>query len=181
MSISATENGLVDFVKASAIGSRVHKIETLPDLDGKKLVDHLSAKAPGIYVSYATSVMKNNLLARRYAIAVVARNSRGHDEARHGDGVTIGLYEMIDFIQSLLHEQTIGDSTFTVRGDHPIKSEPLFKAGLYAAVIDLEALCSIDSVHAFDGLEDFITFTAEHTIAVDAPTGNDSVTLPAPV
>lgn len=180
MSISALEKGLQAFIKASDLNNYLRTVGTLPDLDDQTLVDRFATDAPAVYVSYVTGVGNEGSIKRRFGIAVVTRNARGHDEARHGDGVTIGLYEMIDAVESLIDGQNVAEAGWTVRTDREIKSKLMFKAGLYGAVIDIETELTIDHGVDLSTLSGFITYHAEHSMADGSaePTAIDEITLP---
>ncbi len=179
MTISVLERELVDHLKASVLATRVRRVETLPDLDANNLVKKFSNEAPAIYVSYAGGTHSQHVMERRFGIACVARNSRGHDAARHGDAQTIGLYELIDVVESLLDGTNTGTAAWSVRGDTEINAEKLFNAGIYGAVIDLQTRVDIDNAVDESELDAFETFHAEHSMAAgeDEPDAIDEVTL----
>ena len=178
MSIAQFERALIDFLSSSALRAHLRQVESLPDLEGKALVDRFATDAPAIYVAHSDSVVRSGtVIQRRFGIAAVARNARGHYAARHGDGQSIGLYEMIGAIESMTHGSVIGDTAWRVTADRYIKSDLMFRAGLYGAVINIETDAPIADPVDINTLHDFVTYTGTHDTDDVSRAGQDTITL----
>lgn len=160
--LTEAENGLVAAVRAAAVGQRLRAVESLPDLDGKSLVQKIAADAPAVYVSLASFRVANRVARLKFGLACVARNSRGHLAARQGDGRAIGLYEMLEAVMTLADGLVTGDIAWQVTGADLLADESLYQAGLYAAVVQIESP-GVELPPALDeaSLDDFTTFGAQ--------------------
>lgn len=178
--IATLENELIEALKSSALGPRVRTVESLPDVSDDSLVKRFATDAPAVYVSYAGGSIAQELWTRRFSVLVLARNARGHKEARHGDAETIGLYELIDAAQAFLDEQRTASGIWYVQADNELRSELLFRANLYGAVIDVETKVTPDPALVAAELDAFERYHAEHTISAsaDAPLSIEDVEVP---
>lgn len=165
------ETGLVSLVKDSALGARLKQVDSLPDLEGESLVGRFTADAPAIYVAMGSFAVSNGYARPKYGIACVARNSRGQHAARHGDGVAIGLQEMLEAAMALLDGAVIAESdeltvAFQVISCDLVASEDLYKKGVYAGVIHIQAAADVRLPPLLDeaALADFKTFHADTDI-----------------
>ena len=149
--LAELETGLVAKIKSSALGQRLRQIDSLPDLDGDSLIGRFTTDAPAVYVAMGSFSIKNRYARPKFGVACVARNNRSHQAARHGDGVTIGLYEMLDAVMPLLDGAVIrfGDAEnaievgFEVIGCDLVASEALFQKGIYTGVVQLQAAAEV--------------------------------------
>lgn len=180
MSIRLLENELLDIIQGSAIKNRVREIELLPDVKEKSLVSRFETKAPAIYISYNRAPKIDDYANRQFSIVCLARNSRSHEHQRpgkggqHGDGRTIGLFEMVDYLEALLNY----NQGWRVESDMELQIDVLKRAGLYGASIQLSIRDSINPPDD-ESLVPFITWTAEHSMidGIDEPVAKDHVTL----
>lgn len=169
------ENGIVSLVKTSSLGLRLRQVDTLPDLEGDNLVNRFLTDAPAVYVAMGSFPVRARYAKPKFGIACVARNSRSHQAARHGDGVVIGLYEMLEAVMSLVD----GNSVVYGQGDHAgavslevlscdlMNSEVLYKAGVYVGIVQIQTSGEVTLPGALDAdaLADFQTFHADFDIA----------------
>lgn len=168
--LAELESGLVALVKASPLATRLRQVETLPDLEGDTLVTKLAADAPAVYVATGSFQVRGGYAQPKFGVACVARNSRSPLAARHGDGVAIGMLEMADVVMSLLDGASVevaGERVaFAVTSCDMVSSETLYKAGLYVAVVQLQAPAEVRLSLPVDAaaLADFKTFHSDYDI-----------------
>ncbi len=181
MSIIVLENNLLQIIQGSAINQRVREVEILPDVKEKSLINLFQTKAPAIYISYSRAPTINDYADRRFSVVCLARISRSHQHqrpgiaAQHGDGKTIGVFQMTDYIEALLD----GNQGWSVRSDTELQIDLLRKAGLVGMAIELSIRDSLDQGVDDADLNPFTTYTADHSLAAgtDEPASIDHVTL----
>jgi phage gp37-like protein len=164
------ETGLVALIKNSPLGERLKQVDSLPDLEGDSLIGRFVSAAPAIYVAMGSFQVKRGMAAPKYGIACVAKNSRSQQAARHGDGVTIGLQEMLEAVMALLDGASVsyGDDTvgFEVASCDLIASEALYQKGVYAGVVQLLPTADVQLPPFLDesALADFKTFHSDFDV-----------------
>lgn len=135
--LAEIEQSLVAYIKASPLAARLRQVEALPDLDGDSLVAKFGADAPAVYVAMGGGDLGQGMAAPTVGIACVARNSRSPQAARQGDGMQIGLLQLVEEIVALIDGAFIDVCHFhTLRWD-PVASEALYRKGLHTAVVQV--------------------------------------------
>jgi hypothetical protein len=130
------ERRLVALLQASPLAEKVRAIDVLPDLDGDSLVGKFLTDAPALYVSLgAGDISSPGVATPTIGVACVTRNSRSATAARHGDGVTIGLLELVEAVMILVDPDLDGETGFAAVRWDPVVDPVLYKKGLYAAVV----------------------------------------------
>ena len=167
--LAEIETGLVALLNNSELGKRVRQVDSLPDLEGDSLIGRFLTDAPAIYVALGSFPVASRYARPKYGIACVARNHRSHQAARHGDGVTIGLYEMLDAVMEMIDGASVNYSeedtvSFEVVSCDQIASEALFQKGVYAAVVQIQSISEIPFAGVTERLADFKTFHADYDI-----------------
>lgn len=170
--LAELETGLVALVKKSPLGQRLRQVDSLPDLEGDNLVSRFLTDAPAVYVAMGSFPVRNRYARPKYGIACVAKNSRSHQAARHGDGVAIGLYEMLEAVMTLVDGTAIsygqGDFaeavSFEVVSCDLVNSEALCQKGLYVGIVQLQATAEVSLPGVLDSLADFKTFHADYDV-----------------
>lgn len=159
------ETGLVALIKDSPLAGRLRQVDSLPDLVGDSLIGRFTTDAPAVYVAMGSFPVRAGMARPKYGVACVARNSRGHQAARHGDGVAIGLHEMLEAVMSLLDGAAIaagGDDVvaFEVVSCDLVASEALYQKGIYAGVVQIQTTTEVRLPPPLDAsaLADFKTF-----------------------
>lgn len=167
------ETGVVAKIRQSALASRLRQVDSLPDLEGDTLVDRFFSDAPAVYVAMGSFLVKNRQARLKYGIACVARNSRSHHAARHGDGVVIGLYDMLDAVMVLSDGITVGFDGgavgFEVIACDLVTSEALFKKGVYVGVVQIQSTTEVTLPDSIEMLADFNTFATAWDIDPHQP------------
>lgn len=162
------ETGLVALVKNSPLGTRLRQVDSLPDLEGDSLIGRFTSDAPAVYVAMGSFQVKRGMAAPKYGVACVARNSRSQQAARHGDGIAIGLQEMLEAVMTLLDGASIsfGEDTvaFEVVSCDLIVSEALYQKGVYAGVVQLQPTADVPLPPFLSDLADFKTFHSDFDI-----------------
>lgn len=171
------ETGLVAMVKNSPLGTRLRQVDSLPDLEGDSLIGRFTSDAPAVYVAMGSFPVKRGRAVPKFGVACVARNSRSQQAARHGDGIAIGLHEMLEAVMTLLDgaSVTYGDDTvaFEVVSCDLVASEALYQKGVYAGVVQVQSVVDVQLPTFLDesALADFKTFHGDYDIEPhEAPT-----------
>lgn len=161
--LADSENGLIALIKGSPIGARLRQVDALPDLEGDSLVQKFATDAPAAYLAPAPFQVRDRNARLQFGIACVAKNSRSHQAARQGDGMAIGLYELLEGIAALVDGARTPDALWRVVSVDFLPDERLFKAGVYAGVIRIETAGEVELPAALDdaALADFTTFHAD--------------------
>jgi hypothetical protein len=142
MRLADLETGLVDYLKGSSLAADLRQVDALPDLEGDSLVSKFGADAPAVYVALGNGRMDPAGLAEhQIGIACITRNSRSH-AARHGDGRSIGLLDLVESVMILVGGAQIDGILHEVLGWDTVASDALYRKGLYAAVVQVRA-CSL--------------------------------------
>ena len=121
---------------------------------------------PGLYVALSSWRPDGEVVLVSWSVWVVARNYRGHDAARSGDGSVIGLLELADATVATL----LGLPGITVQSFVPDRGVYVQSHGVYTGEITCSA--RLDLPNAPDiaaGLAGFETFHADYDIAPAAP------------
>ena len=191
------ENELIALIKTSTVAAKVREIDSLPDLDGKSLVQKFNTAAPAIYVAPAPfGISDSGLMLPRFGIALVAKNAAGHKAVRQGDGIAIGLYDMIDAVLGIFNFANTASCAWRPSGVDFMHDELLFANGIYAAVLKVSGSeVALPNPIDENTLAAFTTFSADldiqpHALATTqlewaqknyihgAPDAQDTVTLP---
>ncbi|MEK7787163.1 MAG: phage protein Gp37 [Chloroflexota bacterium] len=167
--LGEAENDLIALVKSSPLGAKLREVASLPDLSGDSLVNKFATDAPAVYLAAGSLQVTDRSAKLRFGVACVARNSRGHDAARQGDGSAIGpigLYAMLETVAGLLDGAFAGSSSWKVTAIDFLTDETLYKAGVYAGVVQIETYGTVDLPAPVDvaTLDPFITFHADMDI-----------------
>jgi len=163
--LAELEDGLVALVKNAALGQKLVTVAGLPDLDSASLVKRMAAEAPAVYVAPMDFSVADGLAAARFGIACVARNSRGQEAARKGDGKAIGLAQIIDSVLALMDGGKADGVVFYVTGVGFQADEAFYAAGLYVATVAVEATgVALPPALDEDSLALFKTFHADYDI-----------------
>jgi hypothetical protein len=160
------EVGLVDVIEASPLAQKLKKVGTLPDIDGDNLVKRMAADAPAVYVVVGQPVVVSDGSARiSYGLVCVARNARGHEEARRGDGLTVGVYAMIESVLGLVENGQAGGYVWRVTGIEFMTEAVLFQNGLTVGVVTVETQAALPNGIDETALSEFTTLRADYDIA----------------
>lgn len=157
------EAHLIDLLKASPLGSRLRAVDSLPDTPDKDLVKRWGMDAPAAYVVAMDGTLSQALATPQFVVVLVARNARSHQAARHGDGKTIGLYEMLDAAIAELHGGVAGDASWEVTRYQFMQDDALRDQGLHVALVLIQADVDPPQKDAVN-LADFLEFHADFDI-----------------
>lgn len=180
------ELGLVALIRNTPLAQRLRQVDSLPDLDGDSLIGKFVSDAPAVYVALGSFPVRGGYARPKFGIACVARNSRGQAAARHGDGVVIGLQEMLDSVMSLIDGAQVetGDmsATFEVTSCDLVTSEALYQKGVYAGVVQIQtaAALRLPAPVDADALAEFQTFHANYDVEPHQPASEHAKWLAEP-
>lgn len=161
--LAALENELIALIQGSALGARVREVDSLPGLDGQSLVQKFNTAAPAVYVAADPfSINESGLALPKFGIALVAKNAAGQKAARQGDGIAIGLYDMIDALLGLFNFVDTASCAWRPSGVEFIRDELLFANGIWMAVVKVSGSeVSLPNPIDETTLAGFITFHAD--------------------
>lgn len=157
------ETQLIDLLKASPLGARLRVIDSLPDTLDKDLVKRWGVDAPAAYVVAMDGAINDSVATPQFVLVLVARNARGHQAARRGDGKLIGLYEMLDAGLAELQGGQTDDANWMVTRYQFLQDVDLREQGLQAALVLLQADTDLPQKEALN-LGDFVEFHADYDI-----------------
>jgi hypothetical protein len=135
--LAEIEQSLVAYLQASPLAARLRQVEALPDLEGESLVAKFGADAPALYIALGSGDLSQGMAAPTIGICCVTRNSRSPLAARHGDGMQIGLLQLIEAVVALIHGTLIDEVHYQASRWDMVASEDLYRRGLYAAVVQV--------------------------------------------
>lgn len=171
-----SEADLLDVIRQSAIGRHCRTIDVLPSLTERGLIAALG-KPPAVYVSVRTVDPDGEMDTVRYSLWVVAQNFRGHQAARQGDGIVLGLYDLADAVRAVI----LAAPGYVLGKFTPDNGEYADKYGVHTGEIS----CSIrtDLPDQFDLpalLAPFETFHADYDIDPTTPAAHSGWLLDPP-
>ena len=143
------ENQLIAFITDSELGQCLRAVDSLPDTPDKDVVMRWTLEAPAAYAVALDGIVDDRgQMVSPFVVVLVARNSRGYQAARQGDGDTIGLYEMVESCVSLLHEIQGAGRTWYVSGYQFVQDEALREHELHAALVAVQTSCPVPPFNA---------------------------------
>lgn len=157
------ETQLIDLLKASPLGARLKVVDSLPDTPDKDLLKRWGLDAPAAYVVAMDGSLSQAVATPQFVVVLVARNARGHQAARRGDGKAIGLYVMLDAGIAELHGGDTADASWQVTRYQFVQDEALREQGLHAALLLIQADVDPPQKDAVN-LGDFTEFHADFDI-----------------
>ncbi|MDR2187031.1 MAG: DUF1834 family protein [Azonexus sp.] len=135
--LAECEDGLIALIKNAPLGQRLAVVGALPGVDGEALVRRFGAEAPAVYIAPGQIEVKEGACRLYFALGCVARNSRGQEAARKGDGMAIGLYQMVEAVAALADCATAGGINWSVVGIDYLNEATLADNQLHVAVVRL--------------------------------------------
>lgn len=136
--LASIEQGLVAYLKDSPLADRLRQIDALPDLEGDSLVGRFGADAPAVYVAMGSGdLVERGMAAPIIGIACVTRNSRSPQAARQGDGMQLGLLQLVESILVLIDGAVIDERHYQALRWDMVASDTLYRKGLYVAVVQV--------------------------------------------
>lgn len=159
------ESELLTLFRGSALASRLRTIGPLPELAEADLVRHFSLEAPALYVDSAPfRMIEPGLAELRFEILLLARQTRDIAEGKRGDGVAIGLYDLVDSCLSLIDGAITASCGWRAVSVDFLRDPAFFKAGFVPASIVLGGRVRVDAPVSESDLADFKTFAADYDV-----------------
>ncbi len=158
------ETQLIELLKTSELGRRLKVVDSLPDTPDRDLVQRWGLDAPAAYVVAADGTLSQAIATPQFVVVLVARNARGHQAARRGDGKTIGLYEMLDAAIAELHGGQSKDASWQVTRYQFLHDSQFRDQGLQIALVQIQADTDPPQKDATN-LGEFLEFHADFDIA----------------
>lgn len=162
------ENQLVQLIKESPLGLRLKTVDSLPDVPDKDVLNRWGVDAPAAYVVAMDGTLADLVATPRFVVVMVARNAKGHQEARHGSKAVIGLYEMVDAGVAYLHGGVTEGGSWQVTGYQFQQDNALRDKGLYVSLLAVQCNCDTPEP-AQQNLGDFLEFHADFDLEPHTP------------
>jgi hypothetical protein len=159
--LAELELELIGAVKASPVFAKVREIAAMPDDKPEVLVRKFAAQAPAVYVVAGNSAIGDQKEKLRFDLVCIASNSRGNDAARHGDGQTIGLYQMRDALIAFLDGHKTTGAVWYAKSFDFAKAAVWRDNGLTVGSLQLETTVMQAGLDV-SALDSFITFQADY-------------------
>lgn len=177
---AVVEDEIIAAIKASPLGSRLRAVDSLPAADEENLIARFTAEAPAVYVTTGPFVVLNRIITLRYGLACCARNARGHQAARDGEGQPIGVYEMMGALTALFGDRPTTSVGWHVTGGNWLNDKRVSRAGLTVGAVNIEGKVTVPDAIDAETLNAFLVYRAEHSLAPggDEPAAIDEVNLP---
>lgn len=157
------ETQLVALLKGSELGLRLKVVDSLPDTPDSDLVKRWGLDAPAAYVVAADGTLSQAIATPQFVVVLVARNARGHQAARRGDGKTVGLYQMLDAVIAELHGGQTADASWQVSRYQFLHDNQFRDQGLQIALVQIQADTDPPQKDATN-LGEFLEFHADFDI-----------------
>lgn len=175
---------LISLLKASPLGARLKAVDSMPDTPDKDLVKRWGLDAPAAYVVAMDGSLTQAIATPQFVVVMVARNARGHQAARRGDGKAIGLYEMLDAGIAELHGGQTEGASWQVTRYQFMQDNELRENGLQVALVQIQADVDPPEKEAVN-LGDFTVFHADYDLDPQTPSEherwiNEDHSAPAP-
>ncbi|WP_439861627.1 phage protein Gp37 [Pseudomonas sp. MBLB4136] len=162
------ENQLIALIKDSPLGLRLKTVDSLPDTPDKDVIKRWGLDAPAAYVVAMDGSISQAVATPQFVVVLVARNARGHQAARRGDGKTIGLYQMLDAGIAELHGGQTEDASWQVNRYQFLQEDALREQGLHVALVQLQADTDPPQKEAVN-LGEFLEFHADYDLEPHTP------------
>jgi hypothetical protein len=161
--IAEVEQEIVAAIKASAIAGKLRAIDTLPDLSESTL-KRIMTFAPAVYVIAGNFPIKDGVASLTFSLVCLARNARGDQAARQGDGITIGLYQILDYLAGLFNPCAMPSAVLSADQVRFVRADGFTAANVNAGLLTITGKVTLD--HNIDEslLSDFVTFGADYDI-----------------
>jgi hypothetical protein len=172
--LTELEQGLIDVVNGSALKAHLRTVDSMPDIT-PETIRNLVGTAPAVYV-VAESVEFDGHRARGIlSVLCLAKNSRGHQAQRRGDGDAIGLYEIVSSVAALAGPGSRNSyKALRVRLDRDAAWRQL---GLAAAVFRVESSVTVPDMPL--DYHEFLTFSNTQQVG-DADTDDLNIEINYP-
>lgn len=131
--LAAQENALLAALREHRDVRRlVRTVATLPQVLGKDLLARYAADAPALYVVPGRFRVQSDTYLPSFTVAAVARNVGGHEAARKGTDVDLGVDGLMALAVRALHGRRLGSCTWQLAGGELADDELFFNAGITA-------------------------------------------------
>lgn len=161
--LARQEDALIAALKTHRdIKDRVRNVSSLPEVPSDELIEKYRVEAPALYVIPGRFEIRDGLLYPRFSVAAVASNVAGQAQGRKGDGIDLGVDQLMVLALRAIHDHRIADCTWLCTGGEMVDDDLFFSSGLTAMEIVFEGSGMDMPVDwSQDELNDFLHFHAE--------------------
>lgn len=147
----------------------VRTVDTLPQVLGKDLLNRYATDAPALYVVPGRFRVQSDTITPQFTVACVARNMGGHDAARKGTDVDLGVDGLMALAVRALHGRRLGDCQWSLLAGEMVDDELFFNAGITALEMVFEGSpIELDADFAAHELADFLRLHGDMDLGGDA-------------
>ncbi|WP_454908386.1 hypothetical protein [Variovorax gossypii] len=141
------------------IKPRVRTIDSLPKVPDDELLGKYSVDAPALYVVPGTFKVSDGLLYPTFTVAAVASNVAGEAQGRKGDGIDLGVDQLMVLALRAIHDHRIADCTWLCTRGELVDDALFFASGLTAMELVFEGSgILMPADWSADELDDFLRF-----------------------
>lgn len=180
--LAAQENALLAALREHRqVRQLVRTVGTLPKVLGKDLLARYAADAPALYVVPGRFRVQSDTLLPTFTVAAVARNVGGHEAARKGTDVDLGVDGLMALAVRAIHGRRLGDCQWTLAAGEMVDDELFFTAGLTALEMVFEGSpIELDADYGMAELDDFLHLHGDVDLAGDAGAAEHAKWLATP-
>ncbi|WP_208508374.1 hypothetical protein [Variovorax paradoxus] len=161
--LARQEDALIAALKGHRdIKDRVRNVSSLPEVPSDELIEKYRLEAPALYVIPGRFEIRDGLMYPHFSVAAVASNVAGQAQGRKGDGIDLGVDQLMVLALRAIHEHRIADCTWLCTRGEMVDDDLFFSSGLTAMEIVFEGSGMEMPVDwGQDELDDFLHFHAE--------------------
>lgn len=164
--IAELELEIIAAIQASAIAPYLRGIDALPDLTTDTTLNMVTASAPAVYVVAGDFKIADYITTVSFELLCLARNARGVNAARRGDGTTIGLYQIMEGMKDRFTSLSTTSTIWNAQTGSFLRAAAWTAAGISAGkvIISGELIDEPIDETVVANLSDFVTFNSDYDI-----------------
>lgn len=165
--LARQENALIAaLAEHRDIKPRVRTVGSLPQVPDDELLSKYSLEAPALYVVPGAFKVSDGVLYPSFTVAAVASNVAGQAQGRKGDGIDLGVDQLMVLAMRAIHDHRIADCTWQCTRGELVDDALFFASGLTAMEVVFEGTgIQMPADWSANELADFLHFHAE----IDVP------------
>lgn len=137
--LASLENALLQALQTHRdVVKRVKTVSTLPQVQFADLVKRYAFDAPALYVVPGRFVVRDDCMVPTFTVAAVVRNVAGHEAARKGDGIDLGVDHLLILAVRALNGHRLGNCSWRLTAGAMVDDDIFTAAGLTALEMTFE-------------------------------------------
>lgn len=180
--LASLENALLQALKNHRDVKRlVNAVSTLPQVQLNDLVKRYAFDAPALYVVPGRFVVRDDCMVPTFTVAAVVRNAAGHEAARKGDGIALGVDHLLILAVRALNGHRLGNCSWRMTAGAMVDDDLFFAAGLTGLEMTFEgSAVELDADYGADELDDLLQVHADVDIDPQAGAAEHAKWLATP-